>query len=343
MRPSQANTLPAGASTWTDISLGGGLIWYSGRQRWLPGNDPRAAARRGEVVEQPEQVARRRKRGHRRDVALVPVQSLRLRRRAVEHAARHAGNEEVATQQEARELVRLGAFNKIEEHAALVDHVGDALLHAERSRRSKLAQLPLGGRLAVQGRSKRLDLGLGEHTVNEAQAVFGEVLLRFLHVAGRLREAERDGRIKDRRWNVARLTMLGGHWAQLHDVVALSACSACRPTDQHTMHGGHGRFSRTLAIRIIPSVGCHRRRDRTHDPRRENRRRRRHRARRRHRLGNRSTRREDGRRRVVRDGESNASGHGAACARVLPRGGGRRDHHQHVRDLPARPRGRRLR
>ena len=80
-----------------------------------------------------------------------------------------------------------------------------------------------------------------------------------------------------------------------------------------------------------------------HDSRREARRRRRHRARRRDRHRGRTPRRKDGRRRVVRGGERDASRHGAPRARVLPRGGRRRDRHQHVLGLPARARRRRPR
>ena len=81
----------------------------------------------------------------------------------------------------------------------------------------------------------------------------------------------------------------------------------------------------------------------SHDSRRETCRRRRHRARRRDRNRGRAPRREDGRRRVVRGGEQDPPRHGSPRARVLPRSGRRRDHHQHVRDLPARARRRRPR
>ena len=73
-----------------------------------------------------------------------------------------------------------------------------------------------------------------------------------------------------------------------------------------------------------------------HDSRRETRRRGRHRARRRDRNRNRASRRGNERRRMVRGGEPHAPRHGASRARVLPRGGRGRDHHQHLRDVPAR-------
>ena len=144
------------------------------------------------------------------------MQRLRLGGGAVEHAAGDAGDQERAAEHEACQLVRLRALNQVQEDAALVHHVGDALLLAQRPRRGQIAERALGRGLLVQRCAETLDLDLAEDLRHEAHAVFRQVLLGGVEVPRQRRQAERVRRVEDGRCDIAGLAMFSGLRAQGH-------------------------------------------------------------------------------------------------------------------------------